>query len=234
MQRVWIMVLLLFMGMGCVKQQHEGAMESTDGRGESSVLYQPRYVPDRLGGEPLPVRRGLQTAWSYLPQGELWTRYTQEAIGMYGQGLLRSVPRDIERYCPRYVQLNRVGRGDFWVNLIAKLAYLESGYHPDATYTERFYDNRGNRVVSRGLLQISQESANGYGCGIDNPLWLDDPKINLSCGVRIMNRWIQKDGVVSAQVASKWRGLARYWSPFRDSKRLEKIATYTKGLPYCQ
>ena len=189
-----------------------------------TVVYTPREVTELI----------LQTAWSRLKQGDTWTKFTQDAIRDYGQGLLKNVPQDIQNYCPKYSNLNNQGRGDFWVHLISKLAYFESSYNPQTTYTERFPDNNGNRVISRGLLQLSIESANGnYACGLRNANEFHDPKINLECTVRIFNKLVLENGVINTKINGKWRGASRYWSPFRN-ERNDKISNYTKSLDICR
>jgi len=214
-------LLLCFLSLtACIKRESMSTLPSTE-----------IYIPS----EPIPHVERMQTAWSHLPDGDKWTHFTQSAIGQYGQNLLLTIPRDIARYCPTYPRLNRERRGDFWVHLIAKLAALESSYNPQESYTENFPDNNGNNVVSRGLLQISKESANGnYHCGIGDERELHDPKINLECGVRILNRWIKEDGVIVGKEGRSWRGAARYWSPFRSRERNKKIAEYTRSLSFCQ
>src|SRR5829696_2457230 len=91
----------------------------------------------------------------------------------------------------------------------------------------------GNWVISRGLLQISKESGNGYGCGIVNEMVLHDPATNIACGVRIMARWIGQDGYIARRQNGKWRGLARYWSPFRKDNHKAQMAAWTRQQPYC-
>ena len=175
----------------------------------------------------------LQVAWSHLPEGNAWTVITQEAIETYGQSLMSIVPDDIEDFCPRYLDLTRGQKGDFWVHLISKLAYYESDYNTDEMYTENFPDRNGIPVISRGLLQLSKESANGYGCHINNPLELNIPQINLACAVRIMNHWVPRDGIIVKKIGQNWRGVARYWSPFRNNKKRQEIKLYTSSLRMC-
>ena len=202
----------------------------------SPVEANPNNPPVIYTPTPALNRMLLQTAWSRLYQGDNWTRYTQKAIANYGQDLLNSTPLDITKYCPRYSELTKTQKGDFWVHLISKLAYFESSYKPQTTYTEAFSDNQGNPVVSRGLLQISKESANGshYRCGINTPQELHDSKKNLECGVRILNKWIKDDGLIAGKENNKWRGAARYWSPFRNEEKNSKIMNYTSSLGICR
>lgn len=109
-----------------------------------------------------------------------------------------------------------------WVRLLAGITYLESNYNPTATYTESFKDKNGVNVISTGLLQISQESARGYGFSNITTEQLKDPKTNLEVGVKILEYWIvtEGDNVITSGGAScgsnhTCRGGARYWSSLR-------------------
>lgn len=111
---------------------------------------------------------------------------------------------------------------------IAKMAQYESSFKPSESYTESFTDSKGAAVISRGLLQISQESANqkAYACNIKKADELHDPKINLECAVKIAVYWINKDGVF---FGGEKLGLGRYWSVGRvSSKSNAKILEYLK------
>ncbi len=92
----------------------------------------------------------------------------------------------------------------------------------------------GTPISSRGLLQISRESANGYGCNIKDAKELHQPGVNIACAVRIFNRWIVKDKMISGRVKGKWKGAARYFSPFRDDRKLQSLRGKSKQLAICQ
>lgn len=159
-----------------------------------------------------------------------WTDFTLDALDKYGQDLLKAEPTDAIKYCPKF---KSVDRKQFYLALISQLAKFESGFNPNETYTESFDDAKGSPVVSRGLLQISIESGKGYGCEIPMAVSLQDPKTNLECGVKILNRWIPKDGVIQGGQSGAWKGAARYWSPFRKDFRVQTFRTYLSALPGC-
>lgn len=168
------------------------------------------------------------------PESQSWTAFATNAIDAHGNALLSSTPTDILDWCPAYEQHSTEQRKNFWAYLMSSLMKYESDYDPSVTYTEPFEDASGNRVVSRGLLQISIESANGYGCGIKDPKELHDPKTNLSCSVRIMNRWVERDNVVQSKTITRsWHGLARYWSPFRRSNQRSAMQAQVRSSSYC-
>jgi len=162
-----------------------------------------------------------------------WTQYTADAIAQYGSAMRTKRPSDVASFCPNYANLDEKGRTQFWVGLVAAIAKYESSYNPNTRYQENFKDSSGTAVVSRGLLQISAESARNYGCSVSSGTALHDAKVNLTCGVRIINHWLAQDGVISAQT-SDWRGAARYWAVLRKSSTLGPIRTMTRGLSVCK
>jgi hypothetical protein len=173
--------------------------------------------------------------WDWRPDGREWTEMAHVALVDLGSGLLTTTPRDIADYCPSYERLNDESRRAFWVYLLSRLARFESNHDPGVSFTESFNDSQGNPVISRGLLQISKESANGYGCRIVDADELYDPEGNIRCGVRILNRWVaERDGVIAGRTDGQWLGAARYWSPFRNESRRAEIAVATASQSYCQ
>lgn len=170
-------------------------------------------------------------------QAAKWTNYTVQALEKYGKELLAFRPADITSFCPVFDALGPQGRKSFWVKLISAIAAAESSYNPMTQLREKdIVDRSGKNVVSRGLLQISLESSQGYQCGFQNEDQLHHPRLNLECGVRILNRWIPKDAVVSGfNETSKHLGGARYWSVLRqNSSKLEVIRRLTYQTALCR
>lgn len=99
---------------------------------------------------------------------------------------------------------------------ISIMAKFESSFKPETSYKESFKDAKGNYVISRGLLQLSIESANqkAYSCGIKTADELHNPKININCAVKIAAYWINKDQVF---FGGDKLGIGRYWSVGRKS-----------------
>ena len=95
------------------------------------------------------------------PDSQSWKGFVSSAIDQYGSSLLSSTPKDIAEWCPTYRQHSDDERKAFWSYLMPSLMRYESNYDPSVTYTEPFNDASGNRVLSRGPLQLSIESANG-------------------------------------------------------------------------
>lgn len=161
-----------------------------------------------------------------------WTRHAYNELEVHGLDMLGKVPGDAEDFCPNYVRLNRHQKKTFWVYLLSAVSQFESNFNPDTSYTEAFADSTGQMVVSRGLLQLSLESARGYGCELRGGQDLHDPLKNLSCGIRILNRWVGSDGVIRANNGG-WKGGARYWSVLRREAQYGSIRGWTSSLKFC-
>jgi len=182
------------------------------------------------------VPAGATARWGDTPQRRAWTEAAWAAVKANGTALWRPafLPQDIAAYCPAYGAQDETGRQLFWVGLLSSLALFESNYDPAVTYRESFPDAQGEPVISRGLLQLSIESANGYGCGITDAQQLHDPATNIACAVRILNRQVPRGGSISARVNGTWNGAAAYWSPFRRPEQRADIAAWTAAQPYCR
>ena len=187
------------------------------------------------GGGPGPIRPSgpPAAAWDVRPEGRTWTQVAHQAVAVLAPQLVTLTPGDIDAFCPGYRTASPEGRRAFYVSLLAELARYESNFDPSVTFTESFSDASGRRVVSRGLLQLSQESANGYGCGITDAQQLHDPETNIRCAVRVLGRWVERDGVIAGYNGGAWRGASRYWSPFRDRNKLVDLQASLNAQPYC-
>lgn len=167
-----------------------------------------------------------------------WDRLLARAIADLGGTLTSAVPEDAASYCPGYSGMTPAQRSVVWQNLFIALTRFESNYIPTVSFNETDFDPRlvernGDPVISRGLLQISIGSANGYMCRIEDAQQLHDPETNLRCAVRIASRWVQRDGVITGGTAGAWRGMARYWSPFRRDDSRNSIMQSVRSSPGC-
>jgi hypothetical protein len=99
--------------------------------------------------------------WDGKPDGRKWTASAHASVSALRSKLVSRVPNDVAAYCPAYQGLDAQRRRAFWVYLMSSLAVFESNHRPELTFKEPFKDSQGNWVISRGLLQISRESANG-------------------------------------------------------------------------
>lgn len=132
-------------------------------------------------------------------------------------------PVDGKEFCP-------VMSDESYVGLISAMAKFESNFKPETEYKENFKDTKGNYIISTGLLQISLESSKGYGCGMTSQADLKDPLKNISCAVKILERWIVRDGRIAGNVAG-WKGASRYWSTMRGNSLKKTQAVLT---PFCE
>jgi hypothetical protein len=109
----------------------------------------------------------------------------------------------VRPFCPRFGQLSQADRRAFWAYLFQALAGAEAGLRPTADVkhldpTVAVRDKVSQRTVrQQGLLQLTYEDNQRYGCDFD---WEKDRKLptgdpgktilqpekNLMCGVRIM------------------------------------------------
>jgi len=174
-------------------------------------------------------------AWKNVNRDGSWTLAAENAVK--ATTLATLAPKDITAFCPAYDSLNADKRAHFWAGLLSAMAKHESGFKPETKYVEPdIVDANNQNVVSRGLLQISMESANqkAYGCGIQRAHDLHKVDVNLNCAARIMRHWVEKDGLIAA--ASKPAvGAARYWSVLRAWRgHLSEISGFTRGMEVCE
>ena len=144
--------------------------------------------------------------------------------------MLEVVPSDIAQYCNGFANLTLDQRRNFYVNLFTELCRFESGFDPKCTYKEGFNDAKGKPVISTGLFQVSVESLSGYGFKATQES-LFDPEFNIQGMLTIASKWIIQDGRIASD-AIPWRGLSRYWSPFRTFARKQSIQQATLAVNY--
>lgn len=174
-------------------------------------------------------------AWRQVNLDGTWTRAAEKAVEATPLAML--TPKDIKMFCPTYGRLDAVKRTYFWVGLLSAMAKPESNFRPQETYVEpNIRDADKQNVVSRGLLQISMESANQkvYGCRIQRAEDLHRVDVNLNCAALIMQHWVSTDGLIAAQ-SKPATGAARYWSVLRAWRgHLDDIAAFTRGMEACK
>jgi hypothetical protein len=176
----------------------------------------------------------MQALWDKQPKlSKGWTLIASKAIHEYGQNLIKVVPADIINYCPAYAKLDSKQRTAFWVNLISTLALQESSFEADSSYVEHFSDSDGKSVISRGLLQLSYSDGSNYGCDFQTLKDLDDVSKNIECGVKIMDHLMEKDQRIAGKISGKYRGLSRYWGPFRDLGEIVLFQLSSSELEFC-
>jgi len=144
--------------------------------------------------------------------------------------MLEVIPADIEKYCAEFRELNTDQRKRFYIVLFSALAKFESSFNPRATFIEGFTDAKGKKVISTGLFQVSVESLGGYGIKV-TPEQLLDAQTNIKAMLVVASRWIIKDKCIASD-AAPWKGMSRYWSPFRKEARKSVISKKTMALKF--
>lgn len=226
--------------------------------------------PSRTTEEPIAA---VKLAWDGKhPDTAKWTVYLLSELSTLGSDILHAIPEDRKLFCPKFDSLSSEQRKIFYAQLISKMAEFESNYKPETFMTEcssspktygsdgKFFASRGKWcipghakdggvAISRGLMQLSLESAQGYKCPISEPKELHDPFKNISCAVRIMNRFIpaprQYEGKIrghnriAGKIDENWKGASAYWAVMRDSSGYAKesytsIKTYVSNLSMCK
>jgi hypothetical protein len=172
-----------------------------------------------VGGAPDP-RGALIARWDGKPQGRQWSGFVMDALEQHGAELLRCVPSDIVDFCPDFPE-DKERRKRFWLYLFSCIAEFESTFDPNETFRE------SSGEISAGLLQLSLGNAGPYSCDFRTEQDVLDPAKNLSCGVRIMQKLVLQDNVISGGPRSgPHKGASRYWStlqPDRPRKPFETI-----------
>ena len=181
-----------------------------------------------------PVVEAVPLWESHAAEGRVWTEHALTSMKTYGQALLTTKLSDSASFCPKYNGLSAQQKREFWVYLLSAMTKYESNFKLAMTYKELFKDSKGEFVISRGLLQISFESSEGYSCGFADEEAIYDPELNLDCGIKILNFWITRDRSLAGRSGNTWRGGARYWSTLRSTGTpYAEITKLTRKLPFC-
>lgn len=222
---IWSILFVTLVAVACEEQA------ATPGEPTPTPTATPEASPT-----PAPTATPVpKLAWSGKhADADLWTKFVQ--LELMDTSLPLTIPTDMDSVCPKYEGLSESDRTLVFAHLISKMTQYESNFKPETFYQEAFRDAKGQLITSRGLLQLSIESANGYGCGIAKQEDLHDPYVNLSCGVRILERWVSvKDKVVKGYNGTSHLGAGRYWAVMRQTNAAQaKILAYMKELPLCK
>jgi hypothetical protein len=145
----------------------------------------------------------------------------------------KSLPQDllspeaakaVHPYCPAFGQMAEVDQRAFWAYTLQAMAAAEAGLKPTANvhHTEAVLaktDSVTHRPIRQeGLMQVTYEDAQRYGCDFDWPsdsrLPPDDPhrsilnpETNLACGLKILDNQIITQGKPLLSRSSYWSTL---------------------------
>lgn len=111
---------------------------------------------------------------------------------------------------------------DCVAQLMSIMAKYESGFDPKNVY----HEPPPLGVDSIGLFQLSIESEKSL-CSLKSKDDLKEPITNIKCAVKVLSKWVQKDGVLFGGQKGAWRGGSRYWSVLRTTS-----GSYSKIMNY--
>lgn len=125
---------------------------------------------------------------------------------------------DTAAFCPKYRSFNSRNRMDFWSVLLASIAIYESNIRPDVSYDEGQSSRELSGVTSRGLIQMSYDSARQSryvenGCRLGRVRDLHDPRSNLRCALALMKTLVKMNNCIAC---GRKKGAAKYWSTLRS------------------
>jgi Transglycosylase SLT domain len=114
----------------------------------------------------------------------------------------------------------------FWGELVVAIAKFESSWNPH----DIFHEPPPLSIDSVGLLQLSYEDQSAYNLEplSESQKSLEDPSINLRCGVTILAALIAKDRTVASSLSGRYRGGAVYWSTLRAGHKVDQILSITR------
>jgi hypothetical protein len=165
-------------------------------------------------------------SWDNLPERKVWSDQLRASIAEFKTQLDQGDP---EAFISGYAALTPELQIKFWAELIVAVAKFESNWKPHTI----FHEPPPLGVDSVGLLQLSYEDQPNYHL---EPLdraakTLEDPLVNLRCGMKIMAKLVSRDGIVASSAGSRHRGAARYWSVLRagHGHHLDEIKAMVKA-----
>lgn len=171
--------------------------------------------PTTTAPQPKPVINKFK--WNH----EYNDHFLIKSIKEHGKSLLTVKPKDWNQYISVWPTTEQ-GLINFWGNILVEMAYWESKWDGSKKYKENFKDRNGKYIYSRGLFQLSLESGLGYKCPFRNNQDIHVDSKNIECAVRILDRWVGRDKVISgkyrAGLKTRYLGGARYWAVLRGHR----------------
>ena len=172
-----------------------------------------------------PAAAAIALSWDDDPSRKVWSEALLAAIREHKADLERGNP---DAFVAGYSTLSPDDQAKYWAELVIAMAKYESNWNPHA----RLKEPPPLNVTSLGLLQLSYEDAKQYELGpLDrNTHSLEDPAVNLRCGVAILAHLLARDHTVAAGRGDASRGGARYWAVLREGRkhRLAEIKSYVR------
>jgi hypothetical protein len=159
-----------------------------------------------------------------------WDAVIEKALS---NDLLSSqVTRDVKLFCPRFPAMSEPDKRAYWAYFFQALSGAEAGLKAtsDVQHTEpevAVTDAVSHRMArSQGLLQLTDEDADRYGCDFD---WDNDkqlkehdpdksilqPEKDLLCGVKILQNQLIEQKKPLLSKTSYWSTLRPGWPGYR-------------------
>ncbi len=202
------MIGILFLA-GCGKQE----------RASAAPAPQPSVPLKPAPATPIDTKRAELGGRTWDPE---WDKVVELALPQ--EMLTQQVPRDVRRFCPKFYEMTEADKRAFWAYFFQALAGAEAGLKPEAhvMHTEpevAVKDGVTKRTARQeGLLQLRYEDQERYGCDFD---WERDrqlaprdpektilqPKNNLECGVKILDKQILEQHKPLLSPTSYWATL---------------------------
>ena len=146
--------------------------------------------------------------------------------------LSAEMEHNVKPYCPRFSRMSEPDRRAFWAYFFQALSGAEAGLNRTASvqHTEpevAVEDNVSHRMVrSEGLLQLTYQDSDRYGCDFDwehdRRLPVHDPhktilqaRNNLLCGVNILQKQLVEQKRPLLSKSSYWSVLRPGWPGYR-------------------
>lgn len=195
-----------------------------------------------MGVTPAPIMKPLAWEQPNKPGRQKWSEHTFQYIYRNFETLDKA--KDIVYFCPNYHTLNRDERVNAWGQLMASIAWFESGWNPRAHVREPrlgFDAVTGEIVMAEGLFQLGYSDSmwreycrfDWYG---DRALDMGDlqrtminPRYQIECSVGIMASQIKRHGRIVIDSGA-------YWAVIKDGHRnakVDRIRAMVMRLPGC-
>ncbi len=119
--------------------------------------------------------------------------------------LLKSHPKGVDRFCPRYKKFSSEMKLNFWTKLMGQITEIESNNSSTAVY----HESLGGRLKSSyGLFRIPADVAKRNGCEAVNSKDLRTAEMNVRCGVKVMSSRVQKTNAITGKhIKDLWPSL---------------------------
>lgn len=153
----------------------------------------------------------MKADWDQHAGSAGWSDFVLDAVR--ASTLEQAQPADSAAFWAGYAAADAQGRQQFWLMLISAIAKMESNFDPNTVYGEPPPLNQN----SIGLMQLSKTDTS-YGCDFPTEESIKNPKRNLSCAVRILDRLIHRDDRIGGDKDHRKKGGAAYWSTLRVPK----------------